>query len=416
MRGCPHPQSLRVGFVGVALVDDIAPAQQGTAVRDGLGKTGGIATTRVAASPAYMVRRDERMRLRAVLWQDSTHRGMRSCGIVRIVKGGAAPDAPSGVTLRRTSGGIPYMTGTQTCGKLDCPVCGPKIWAERGTTVDEILRKALEQGCGIYSGLCTVPHVRAHSLLSTRTLLRDSFRALWTGGAATRLKKRFGVIGLIRVWDGTFGRNGWHPHIHYLLVTERPLSPEEASDLQRVLFERWAYEVTSRGRDNPRESLCQLNPVLDGSEPTRTARYLTKAATFELTRHDLKSAKDGHLSPFEILDLYERYGDEDLLSLWHEWERGMHTVRRYFCSPTLKKRFDIVERTDEDIAADETLDEDDGSGVELTNEQWRRLQSNRDKYGYILSVCATHGPAQAARLIDELPLREERDTGPSPPG
>jgi len=371
-----------------------------------LGNAGGIATKGSERAEKYRERRDLRFRLRSTLWDITECRGTRACGIVRHKRGGDSSASGSGVRLHRTKQGTAYMTGTQTCGKHHCPVCAPKIAEERRRECEAIMIAADAEGCGAYSGLATVPHTARHSLAETKGILREGFRHLWSGGIASRIRERFGIIGLIRTWDITFGESGWHPHVHFILVTDRLLDFAEVDELENALYERWKGFVEDKGLGTPAKHLCRIDPIYGASEATATVRYLTKAATFDITRHDMKSAREGHLSPFEILDVFSRYGDESMLNLWHEYEAEMKGVRRFYITPGLRKRFGVSGRSDEEIAADEAIDEAVES-VELTREQWHRLQCNRQYVPYILQVTATHGVEAATRMIDELPRRIE---------
>jgi hypothetical protein len=47
----------------------------------------------------------------------------------------------------------------------------------------------------------------------------------------------------------------------------------------------------------------------------------------EVARGDLKSGRLGSVTPFEILDYFERTGDAAAADLWAEWEQATHGRR-----------------------------------------------------------------------------------------
>ena len=47
---------------------------------------------------------------------------------------------------------------------------------------------------------------------------------LWKDKAGKRLIETYGIVGRIRAFEVTYGENGFHPHFHILLFTERFLN------------------------------------------------------------------------------------------------------------------------------------------------------------------------------------------------
>jgi hypothetical protein len=149
-------------------------------------------------------------------------------------------------------------------------------------------------------------------------------------------KQRFGLVHYVRAHDCTVGPNGWHFHIHVVLLASRSL--EALDELSNSLFGRWARFVERLGDRPPtREHGLQLEQarnrkavadyvfqVLSGNSDRG------KPVALEVARGDLKSSKHtGHRTPWEVLADFAETGDVDDLELWHEWERatqGVHAI------------------------------------------------------------------------------------------
>lgn len=178
-------------------------------------------------------RRAERFASRRVLWKLSQEKSVQCCGR-------GAVDSGAGVTIR-TKGDRAYVSGVVRCSKvwLD-PVCSAKIRANRAEEISAALVRHIQSGGTAYMVTLTLQHHKRHALKDLLDSLGDAWKALlsgsqWAGdpkrGRAGE-RKRMGVLGFIRSIEATYGENGWHPHIHVILLlgaeqTPRPSVPKK---------------------------------------------------------------------------------------------------------------------------------------------------------------------------------------------
>ena len=88
-----------------------------------------------------------------------------------------------------------------------------------------------------------------------------------------------------------------------------------------------------------------------------------------------KQAKGKNRTPFQIARAFLDTGDMADLDLWHEWERVSRGRRQLTWSKGMRDLADLgEERSDEDIAAEETGTADDDVLL-LPGDTWRAVRS-----------------------------------------
>ena len=296
-------------------------------------------------------RRDLRIRLRSLV-RHITHvnRCMR-CG--REVLGGAV-----GVKI---NSGVAHFSGLETCGSIwVCPVCQAKIRVRRGDEIAAGAAHHIASGGDVKWLTATLRHEEADTLPRTLGLIREGWRALWSGKAAVIDRRRYGSIGHIAVKEVTHGANGWHPHVHAAVMLERVITLEEHFEWWCRLRDRWDAFLVKSGWQacDPRYGL--RFDFVNLSHTQALAAYIAKLQDGkglgnEAARADLKTGRNGSRTPLQILADFGTWGNAADLELWHEYEqatRGVHAIR---WSRGLKKRLlpDVVEQSDEEIAAEE---------------------------------------------------------------
>lgn len=251
------------------------------------------------------------------------------------------------------------------------------IRQERSAELEQAIDAWLAKGGGIEFVTLTVPHSRRTPLAGTFELVAEGWRVGVLGGrrfADDRLA--FGISAWVRTVEVTYGANGWHPHVHALLFTARPLSGRRRAFLADRLFERWAGWVMRSGGGVCNRAAFKMVPGSKGA-----GQYLAKmqdgsnrSLSQELTRADLKEGREKSMTPFELIDAAFA-GDDHALSLWHEWE---HVTSGKRCQTWSKGARDLLgldaERTDQEIVDDD----DQGENVaELPTWLWARVVARR---------------------------------------
>lgn len=233
-------------------------------------------------------------------------------------------------------------------------MCAPVIRQQRAQEVDQGVTAHLEAGGGAEFLTVTVPHYQADALAPRLAVIRKALGLILSGAPWKRRKAALGYLGAIRAVEITYGWNGWHPHLHCILIFERPLTDEERADLRQWMSGRWAGVVAAKGWG-------QLHGVhgLDLRPVTSEGlgEYLTKVEGgwtpgAELVRSDLKSGGKGW-TPFRLLYELATTGEVRWLRLWQEYEEATFGAHSLEWSPGLKARLlgKAPEKSDAELAA-----------------------------------------------------------------
>jgi hypothetical protein len=178
---------------------------------------------------------------RRVVWDISGFGSMRACGRGVI-------DHDQGVAFKRRDGRV-YTSGTTRCHSIwCCPVDAAAIRAERASDISEAIVRHLGAGGTAYLVTLTARHYRRHSLEELLDAIRDGFKGLtsgaqWAGDKARGRegeRQRMGVVGIIRATEVTESeRNGWHPHLHLVVLMGAVQRPRPAIPRQENRPEGW---------------------------------------------------------------------------------------------------------------------------------------------------------------------------------
>lgn len=240
--------------------------------------------------------------------------------------------------------------------------------------------------------------------------------------AAEGIRDRVGYIGMIRATEVTVGTvNLWHPHIHAIVFVGGITDGERADkhvvkvfdpgdDALQEWEDHWRATWTSHlQKANPKyrpsdecgipDCKCdgkghgvdfkKLKTVKDAES---LGEYIAKtqdgkSPAMELARGDLKEARKGNMTPFEMLfrigDLTGGILEDDApghgslewcLARWHEYERAMSGRRAIEWTRYLRTMLgitggDTVEDDKDMLAADDGASEFRG-GAHVTEEGW----------------------------------------------
>lgn len=350
-------------------------------------------------------RRADRRALRRRLGPLSGHDRLAKCG--RSVS-----DVSAGVTLRLLDG-VAHYSGLQSCGSIwVCPVCAPRIREERAREIEAGLASHFATGGSAGFLTLTLPHDQGDALGD----LLDALMRSWgreTGSRGWRKdRQEFGVIGFVRSTEVTCGPNGWHPHLHVLLLTETPLSAERWEQFAARIFPRWERAVVRAGYRAPERHFIEgqwrggltVSAVRSASE---VASYTSKVqglgegwgAGREVARHDLKLGRSGrHRAPFQIARDAVDGGEAADVARWCEYVRGMHGRRAIEWSRGLRDRLGLGEgRTDEEIAAEEIGGE---VVLVLSRDEWGELYAAARDTLLLELVEASGDPGSAELLLE----------------
>jgi hypothetical protein len=283
------------------------------------------------------------------------------------------------------------VQGLQRCASVHvCPWCAPKIRDGRATEIRQAVDAHLAEGGGVVFVTATVPHRHGQSLRG----LWDALSGAWGDLAASEWWRTLGQhrgialtttrrkhhdwcsrpksagkascdcpstssttrkVGVVRAFDCTVGSNGWHPHLHNLLFLDRPLDGDDLDDLGRVLGGQWCSAVVGRGLPATHKGAgLVVEAVTDGDS---LAQYLAgvdgRKVDLELARPDLKRARRGNRTPWQVLRDIVDHGDRADLDLWWEYEQASKGRNAVTWTHGLKAKFGVGEVSDDELAAAE---------------------------------------------------------------
>ena len=330
------------------------------------------------------------------------------CGIWRCPTHGAV-----GVHLDPATG-VACFSGLQVCGSVwTCPVCSVAIRERRADEIRVAGAVHLAAAGGLAHLTLTLSHGREDTLRMSLDAVRDSWRAVSQSRSVRRAWKRHGVK-FVRAVEVTWGqRNGWHPHLHLLLFTDRSLSADELAALGAVMDAAWTAAARARGRNVSEAYGTMLRPVTLTAGAEALAAYLTKVQDRfgdsrdigrEMTRGDLKRVRSrGGLTPFDLAE-HAVAGDRQAAALWLEYVVTIKGAKCLSWSNGLRSSLGLgAEVADEDLPADEVAVQD--LVAQLDDQQWSLIVRHRSR-ARLLTLVERRGPDAVDWLLDVLVRKE----------
>jgi hypothetical protein len=230
-------------------------------------------------------------------------------------------------------------------------------------------------------------------------------------------KERYGEHGWVRTVEVTKGENGWHPHLHVVLVFDGRLSGDMVRAAVAEFFPIWQRALQREGYDarerwtNPDGSIGGALDVRVSTEETGAAlaEYFTKFVTLELTGAVNKRGKGKGLTPFQLARAAFIDGDADAYDDWAVRTKVSRGRQQLTWSAGLRELAGLSkeERTGEEIAEDELGDDDE---LILPPETWRAVRGDQVQ----LLLAAEDGGVGGA--IAWLEARGLDWIGKAPPG
>lgn len=380
--------------------------------------------------------RSELFRVQRILWAESHLSRVQTCGKVSV---SGSEISTSEVAIKVSQNGDQRragFSGLATCGSVwSCPTCNQKIAAARAVEIGDAVEAWEAMGGHVVLGTYTMHHVRGQSI----TDLWDALGYAWSkatsgrgwsvdvqkhgalvpsydlvlgevAGAEPIVTPNLDVIehpqGYQRVktvkrripWvkavEATYGKNGWHLHVHSLIFLRG--KEVDAQALGRSMFDRWSSALVRKGLRAPVAHLGGLDVKLIEGKAAAMKWYLTKnqyevedldqaadgrvqahakSAGFEVAYGAMKDGRRGNRAPFKILRDVVETGDAQDLAVWHEWELGSRGRRQIAWSKGFRQMLQLEEEKTDQELAEETLD---GEVVQrITAEEWRTVRHRK---------------------------------------
>lgn len=269
-----------------------------------------------------------------------------------------------------------HFHGVLKCSNVwACPVCSSRIATKRGLELKQATEQHKKNGGYLYLVTLTIPHERTSKLDVLLDDLTDSYRKTTSGRAYQAIKKDYGIIGSIRALEVTYGdSNGWHPHLHILVLTEKSIDLKE---FKLSLFDRW-HKITVKKGYKP----IFTKHLVDVQSGEYAAMYIAKVSdnnshwhiSDEMTKSHKKLGKIGRFSAHALLVSFIDTKNYYHLNLFKDYERIFKGKNQLVWSRGLKKLFKIEEKTDDQI--NNEFDEISSHLATIPTKIWKLIACN----------------------------------------
>ena len=286
-----------------------------------------------------------------------------------------------------------HYKGLVTCGSVhSCPICSSKIQERRRQEVVQAIAYAATIARSPFLASFTFPHRIEQPLALLLSLQQSAIKKLRESRGYVALMLRAKSAGRIRTLEVTHGQNGWHPHTHELLFLDGKAPPLW---LRHELAQLWLKACTKVGlfqpeRDSESDFLRHSVDVRAGD--AGVAGYMAKmddqskwGLSHELTKSSSKQGRRAGVHPFKLAS------QTATGHLFVEYVHAMKGQRQLVWSRGLKNLVGIQDKTDEEIAQEESAKVDDR--IPITPPAWRFVLGNDARWE--LSNAAKVGGAPA---------------------
>lgn len=391
--------------------EDLSPGREGGITNDGMRRQ----MTRLGQIRrwAYMQTASNAMELDPWLLRLAGCRHVAHGGSVSVM-GVWQPGQPRGEAPTSA-----HLGGVVTCGSVwSCPSCCETIKSERRDEIRQAVDWARRQGLRVSMLTLSVAHGSSADARTYLAGVRTAFSKVLGGAAWQRWRTRWTVRHFVSALETTDGRNGWHPHLHTLLIHDGEL-PEEA---RARLAERWSDAVASELGELARPRQDSVGCNLRECDPHEPGDYLSKMGLdlgFELSASSTKDARS--CLNWSVWDLL-RWAplDDWARDRWLDWTRASKGRKFLTWSRGFRKAVGLGKKSDEEAAATpEEAKARDGIEPEirqiglLTIAEFRALRDVADGLPCVVEQYREYGVeagrARVAEIVGLLGVDPERD-------
>lgn len=266
--------------------------------------------------------------------------------------------------------------GLQQCGSVwFCPVCSPRIGAERRNELNRLLKWARRQGLIPILMTLTARHTRDDALVTLTEGVKGAKKRLHQ----SKIWRALPIAGHVTATELPCGRNGWHLHFHVLILVAAPTEAVAIAITERCR-DAWASALSHEGLECNEHGFDLRGAAEAGDYVAKWGAAEELALSGEKLA-DVADADKGR-TPWQLLAIATGLIEDLIFSAAHaraKWLEYAHVFkgrRQLVWSPGLKAKAGISERTDEEIAAATEASELHEPGQEigrLTREEWRAV-------------------------------------------
>lgn len=309
--------------------------------------------------------------------------------------------------LKNNKTAVCHFANLQRCGSVwTCPVCSAAITQERAKEVVNAQDSHFKNGGQTLMITLTHSHKLHDKLVNTVPMVSLALQKYRNSRQYKALLESIGYTGLIRALETTYSdNNGFHVHTHELLfVNSDSLNIKKITD---VLFDCWSKACKSVGLGVPSRARG-----VDVKQSFSPSDYLAKfgleqkwGAGAELVKSHVKSGRVSSLTMFDFLRIAHTTKDEvqkqKYIKLFQEFAYCFYGKRQLYWTNGLKKQFEIVEVTDDEII-NETMEDAEVIAV-ISKSDWFFVRSLAfDVRGSLLRYAELGGWAAVSDYIYHL--------------
>jgi hypothetical protein len=313
----------------------------------------------------------------------------------------------SGVTAYYASGKLSFG-GLARCSSVHaCATCAARIRRGRAGELSAGLTGLVKRGGSVVPLTLTERHWQGLSLVEALKTIKAAWRAVCQNRAVAALRKRL-LWEYCCPFELTYGRHGWHVHMHPCLAFPEMLSLADVREVEDVVFRAWQAALARMDKrlTPDREHVVRSELVTRHGQVSAVGHYVSKLEGLgsEISRMDRKSGKGE--APFEI-QARAMAGDERALALWHEYERATHGLRAMNYSKGWSKLVLVEPASDEDLADRVREPGMEPKERDLTLHDWNWVRCNPRGREVMLEVFDAGGDVKAAvtAVLASLPWR-----------
>lgn len=192
------------------------------------------------------------------------------------------------------------------CDSYQCPCCAYGRSEQDRHELSIALAQARKMDLFGVMITVTVRHHASDILAELREGLSEAFNSTFSGRWYNDLAAELGIKGKVKAWEATFGKNGWHPHLHVLMFLELELHGKFLDEFKSRLTERWLAKLAALGFDATWEHGLSVDTA-DSAIAEYIAKYGREpvdkdwGADAEMAKAPVKQADRDGLTPFEVL-------------------------------------------------------------------------------------------------------------------
>lgn len=214
----------------------------------------------------------------------------------------------------------------QTCRSIwACPVCAPRLATEKGKEIQQAIAWGDANDLIPVMVTLTARHNYRMPLKSFKTAFKAAWSHFTNRRAWRAFKENFGVIHHVANREITYGKSGWHYHMHFLIWMERrAIALAGGQGVEKVLTPDWLDALRREGLSGLDDVALKVTAHGNVGEKYLTKLGLTVSSDDDDLHYELTGTmnKKDSRTIWDILR-HASYGDKESARLYIEFVEAM---------------------------------------------------------------------------------------------